>query len=233
MLDLTSPALAQSSVPLFDWSWVGRNLDTIWERTVEHLVLTGVALAVGLAIALVLAAVALRWPRAYQPISSVSGILYTIPSLAVFAFVAPIIGIGTTTQKFLTAEVALISYTILILVRNIVTGINGVPAGVNEAAVGMGYRRGERLRRIQIPLALPVIIAGLRIATVTVIGLVTVTSLLGLGGLGFFILDGIRRSIIFPTEIIVGVVLSVVLAASLDLALLWFGRLFTPWMARS
>lgn len=233
MPDLSTATLAQSAAPLFDWSWVGRNLDTIWERTIEHLTLTGIALAVGLAIALGLSAVALRWPRTYQPISSVSGILYTIPSLAVFAFVAPFVGIGTTTQKFITAEIALVTYTILILVRNIVTGINGVPSGVNEAAVGMGYRSGQRLRRIQLPLALPVIIAGLRIATVTVIGLVTVTSLLGLGGLGFFILDGIRRSIIFPTEIIVGVVLSVVLAGALDLGLLVFGRFLTPWLRRS
>jgi osmoprotectant transport system permease protein len=131
-----------------------------------------------------------------------------------------------------TAEIALVSYTLLILIRNIVAGINGVPPGVREAALGMGYRDGERLRRIEFPLALPVIVAGLRIATVTVIGLVTVTSLLGLGGLGFFILDGIRRSVIFPTGIIVGVVLSVALAAILDLALLAVGRILTPWTRR-
>lgn len=225
--------LAQTVVPLFDWSWVGRNLDTIWEKTVEHLTLTGVALAVGLVLAMLLSFLALRWPSTYQPISSISGLLYTIPSLAVFALVAPFIGIGTVTEKFITAEVALVTYTLLILVRNIVTGVNGVPSDVSEAALGMGYRDRQRLWRIQLPLALPVIVAGLRIATVTVIGLVTVTSLLGLGGLGFFILDGIRRSIIFPTEIIVGVVLSVVLAAVLDLALLAVGRAMTPWLRRS
>ena len=152
-----------------------------------------------------------------------------IPSLAVFAFVAPIIGIGTPAQRFLTAEVALISYTLLILVRNIVTGLRGVPPGVTEAARGMGYTEGQVLRKIQIPMATPVIVAGIRIATVTVIGLVTITSLLGLGGLGFFILDGLRRSIIFPTEIIVGVVLSVVLAGLLDLIILIIGRRLTPW----
>ncbi|MGH8916445.1 MAG: ABC transporter permease subunit, partial [Acidimicrobiia bacterium] len=126
-----------------------------------------------------------------------------------------------------------VSYTLLILVRNIVTGVRSVPPGVLEAAVGMGYRDGERLRRIEFPLALPVIMAGVRIATVTVVGLVTVTSLLGLGGLGFFILDGLRRSIIFPTEIIVGVVLSVALAAVLDLSLLALGRAVTPWAHRA
>ena len=180
-------------------------------------------------LAVLLSVVAVRWPRSYEPIPSVSGILYTIPSLAVFAFVAPIIGIGTPTQRFLTAQVALISYTLLILVRNIVTGLRGVSPGVTEAARGMGYTEGQVLRKIQIPMATPVIVAGIRIATVTVIGLVTITSLLGLGGLGFFILDGLRRSIIFPTEIIVGVVLSVVLAGLLDLIILLIGRRLTPW----
>ena len=216
-------------MPLFDWSWVTRNLDTIWERTVEHLTLTGVALGVGMVLAIGLSAVAIKWPRSYEPISSVAGILYTIPSLAVFAFFAPIIGIGTPTRRFLTAELALVSYTLLILVRNIVTGMRGVPAETTEAARGMGYTDGQVLRRIQMPLAAPVIVAGIRIATVTVIGLVTITSLLGLGGLGFFILDGLRRSIIFPTEIIVGVALSIVLAAVLDLLILWLGRRITPW----
>lgn len=222
--------LAQSS-SLFDWSWVGENLGEIWSRTVQHLTLTGVAMVIGLFLSVGLAVVALRWPRAYSPISSITGILYTIPSLAVFALVAPVVGIGTPIQRFITAEVALVSYTLLILIRNIVTGINGVPQETKEAAVGMGYEGSELLRRIEVPLALPVIIAGIRIATVTVVGLVTVTSLLGLGGLGFFILDGLRRSIIFPTEIIVGVVLSVALAAILDLGLLWLGRRLTPWTA--
>ena len=221
--------LAQENAPLFDWDWVARNLDTIWERTLEHLALTGVALVVGIMIATTLAVVALRKPRTYPVITAATGLLYTIPALAVFALVAPFIGIGTTRQRFITAEVALISYTLLILIRNIVTGINGVPAGVREAATGMGYEEWERVRRIEFPLALPAVMAGIRIATVTVIGLVTVTALLGLGGLGFFILDGLRRSIIFPTEIIVGVVLSVALAALIDIGLLGLGRVLTPW----
>ncbi len=224
--------LAQQEVPLFDWEWVGRNLDTIWDRTLEHLLLTGIALTVGLVISTGLSAIALWKPKTYQPITSVTGLLYTIPSLAVFALVAPFIGLGTTVQRILVAEVALVAYTLLILVRNMVTGIENVPAGVKEAALGMGYRGSQRLARIELPLAMPVIVAGLRIATVTVVGLVTVTSLIGLGGLGFFILDGLRRSIIFPTEIIVGVVLSVALAAILDILLLVFGRVLTPWAAR-
>jgi osmoprotectant transport system permease protein len=220
--------LAQQQ-PLFDWSWVQRNLDTIWEKTLEHLTLTGVAVLIGVALSASLSALAVRRPRTYQPITSVAGVIYTIPSLAVFALVAPVIGIGTAAERFVTAEVALVGYTLLILVRNFVTGIRGVPPGVTEAAVGMGYTEWRKLRQIELPIAMPVIIAGLRIATVTVVGLVTVTSLIGLGGLGFFILDGLRRSIIFPTEIIVGVVLSVALAAILDLALLSLGRVLTPW----
>ena len=218
--------------PFFDWSWVARNLDQIWERTVEHLALTGVALVFGLLLSIVLSVLALVKPRSYEPIAAVSGLLYTIPSLAMFALVAPFIGIGTSTQRFVTAEVALVTYTLLILVRNIVTGLRGVPGELTEAALGMGYTSGQVFRRIEMPLALPVIVAGVRIATVTVVGLVTVTSLLGLGGLGFFILNGIRKSIIFPTEIIVGVTLSVALAALLDLGLLWLGRRLAPWSGR-
>jgi osmoprotectant transport system permease protein len=221
--------LGQETMPLFDWDWVGRNLDTIWAKTVEHLTLTAVAMFAGMLISIGLAALSLWRPKAYSPITSVTGLLYTVPSLAIFALVAPFIGIGTVPQKYLTAEVALVAYTLLILVRNIVTGIRGVPAGVIEAAAGMGYGGVGRLTRIEFPLALPVIMAGVRIATVTVVGLVTVTSLIGLGGLGFFILDGLRRSIIFPTEIIVGVVLSVALAALLDISLLVVGRALTPW----
>lgn len=223
--------LAQTGA-LFDWDWVGRNLDTIWERAVEHLLLTGVALGVGAAISVGLSIIAFRYPAMYAPITSSAGLLYTVPSLAVFALVAPFIGIGTPLGRFYVAETALIAYTLLILVRNFVTGINGVPPEVREAALGMGYRESQLMRRIDIPIAMPVIIAGFRIATVTVVGLVTVTSLLGLGGLGFFILDGIRRSILFPTEIIVGVALSVTLAALLDLLWLGLGRVLTPWRGR-
>ena len=224
--------LAQQTMPLFDWDWVGRNLDTIREKLVEHLSLTGIALLVGIVLSLLLSTLALWKPKTYQPITSGTGVLYTIPSLAVFALAATFVGVGTASGRFITAEVALVSYTLLILIRNIVTGIRSVPSGVREAAIGMGYREGEMFRRIEFPLALPVVMAGVRIATVTVVGLITVTSLIGLGGLGFFILDGLRRSIIFPTEIIVGVVLSVALAAVLDLSLLALGRAMTPWTRR-
>lgn len=211
--------------PLVDWSWIVENLDNIWDRTLEHLLLTGLAVAVGLVISLGLAAAALRWRRLYQPILAVSSVLYTIPSLAAFAFLVAVFGLFS----FATALIPLVTYTLLILVRNIVTGIDGVPESVKEAADGMGYRRVRRFISIELPLAGPVIIAGVRIATVTVVGLVTVTSLLGRGGLGFFILNGFRKSIVFPTEILIGTVLAVVLAAGLDALLLGVERLITPW----
>jgi osmoprotectant transport system permease protein len=214
--------LAQASGPLFRWDWVFRNLGEIWDRVIEHLVLTGIAVGIGLVISLGLSLIALRWRRTYAPITWVAGILYTIPSLALFAMLVPITGLSTT-----TAEVGLVSYTLLILVRNIVAGIDGVSPDIKEAALGMGFTRRRLFLQIELPLALPVIVAGIRIAAVTVIGLVTVTSIIGQGGLGFFILRGLNS--FFWTQIIVGVVLSVLLAVVIDVALSRGERALTPW----
>jgi osmoprotectant transport system permease protein len=212
----------------FRWDWVVDHLDDIGTQTVEHLRLTGLAMGIGLALALALSALALRRRRTYGPILGVTGLLFTIPSLAAFAILVPFTGLTTT-----TAIVPLVTYTLLILVRNIVTGIDTVPADIRDAAVGMGYRRWPLFWQIELPLALPAIMAGLRIATVTVVGLVTVTSLIGYGGLGALILQGIRRgSVPFPTPIVVGTVLSAALAAALDLGLLGLQRALTPWQRR-
>lgn len=219
--------LAQSSTPLIRWDWIGDNLDDVWGRTLEHLQLTFLAVGVGLGVSLVLALIALRFPRAYGSISGVSGVLYTIPSLAAFAFLVPVFGFTTT-----TAVIALASYTLLILVRTIVEGLRGIPAEVLESADGMGYTRARRLWTVELPLATPVILSGLRVATVTVVGLVTVTALIGQGGLGYFILNGLRRSILFPTEVFVGTVGAIVLAALLDLLILGVERVLTPWAHR-
>jgi osmoprotectant transport system permease protein len=217
--------LAQTGSDFFRWDWVFRNLGDIWDRIVEHLVLTGIAVGVGLVVSLLLSMVALRWRRTYAPITWVAGILYTIPSLALFALLVPITGLSTT-----TAEIGLVSYTLLILIRNIVAGIDGVSPDVKEAALGMGYTPRRLFLEIELPLALPVIVAGIRIATVTAIGLVTVTAIIGQGGLGFFILRGLNS--FFWTQIIVGVVLSVVLAVTIDLALTYAERALTPWSRR-
>lgn len=208
--------------PLVNWEWVWSHLDDIWAATAEHLVLTGIALGFGLAISVVLSLVARRYRRTYTPITWVAGVLYTIPSLGLFALLIPITGLST-----LTAEIGLVSYTLLILIRNIVAGLDGVSPAIKEAAEGMGYTRRKILLEIEIPLALPVIIAGIRIASVTTIGLVTVAALIGKGGLGFFILQGLRR--FFTTEIVVGALGSVILAVAIDALLLFVERALTPW----
>jgi osmoprotectant transport system permease protein len=207
------------------WSWVGDHTDEIRTRTIEHLQLTVTAVVIGLAISLVLAAISLRFRRTYAPITWVTGILYTIPSLALFGMLIPITGLG-----FRTAEIALVSYTLLILVRNIVEGVDGVPEAVKEAADGMGYTPWRRFLAVDLHLATPAIVAGVRIASVTVVGLVTVTVLVGEGGLGVFILDGLRR--FFPTPIVVGTFLSIALAVVLDVLFLLVERLLTPWARR-
>jgi osmoprotectant transport system permease protein len=207
------------------WDWIGRHTDDIWERTVQHVQLTAVAIAIGLVISVVLAVVALRWRRTYAPITWVTGLLYSIPSVALFAFLVPITGLS-----FLTAQIGLVSYTLLILVRNIVAGVDGVPADVKEAADGMGFTPARRFLEVDLRLATPTIVAGLRIASVTVIGLVTVTALVGSGGYGVFILDGLSRN--FTTPIVLGAGLSITLAVALDVALLGLQRLLTPWARR-
>jgi osmoprotectant transport system permease protein len=207
---------------LIRWDWIGSHLDDVWKRTVEHVELTAIAVAVGFVLAMTLSLVVLRFRRTYAPVTWVTGILYTIPSIALFAMLVPITGLTVT-----TAEVGLVSYTLLILVRNIVAGIDGVPASVREAAIAMGYRRWRMFAQVEIPLALPVIIAGLRIATVTTVGLVTVTALIGQGGYGAFINDGLQR--FFNTPLILGSVLSVALAVALDVLLVLLERMLTPW----
>ena len=216
------PSVANGPDSFIWWDWIGNNADLIWLRTVQHLQLTAVALGVGLVISVVLAMVSLRWRRTYAPITWMSGVLYSIPSVALFAFLVPITGLG-----FVTAEIGLVSYTLLILVRNIVAGVDGVPADVRDAANAMGYTPFRRFVAVDLRLATPTIVAGLRIASVTVIGLVTVTALVGSGGYGVFILDGLSRS--FTTPIVVGASLSIALAVGVDVALIAMQRLLTPW----
>lgn len=204
------------------WTWIADHLDDIRTRTIEHLTLTGIAVGVGFAIALALSLLALRYRRTFGPITWVTGVLYTIPSLALFALLVPLTGLTT-----LTAEIGLVSYTLLILVRNIVAGVRSVPPAVRDAAVAAGYRRWRMLLEVELPLAVPVIVAGLRIATVTTVGLVTVTALIGQGGYGYFISDGLRR--FFTTPLMVGAVLSVAMAVVLDVLLVLAERALTPW----
>jgi osmoprotectant transport system permease protein len=208
--------------PLIRWDWLAGHLDELAFRLGQHVELTAIAVGLGLVIAFGLSLLILRSPRLEAPITWVTGTLYTIPSLALFALLVPITGLSV-----LTAEIGLVSYTLLILIRNIIRGIRGVPADVREAAVGMGYDPRQLLWRIEVPLALAVIIAGIRLATISTIGLVTVTALIGQGGFGFLILIGIQR--FFSTELIAGAVLSVALAIAADALLVMLQRRITPW----
>ena len=210
--------------PLIDWAWIGANLDDIAFRTAQHLTLALVAVAVGFVISFALSLVILRERRAYGPVTAVAGVLYTIPSLALFAALVPITGLS-----ILTAEIPLVLYTLLVLVRNIVAGFDSVPAEVREAADAMGMTRLERLRRIELPLAIPLIVAGIRLATVSTIGLVMIVTLIGnnFGGLGLFVKEGIQA--FFATKVYVGALLSVGLAVLADVALVRVERGLTPW----
>jgi osmoprotectant transport system permease protein len=212
--------------PLIRLDWIVDNLGEIGRRLGEHIVMTVIAVIIGFVISFALALLVRRYHSLAAPVLAASGVLYTVPSLALFALVLPFTGLS-----LLSAEIALVSYTVLILVRNVLTGLDSVPPDVSEAAVGMGFTASQRLWRIELPIALPVIVAGLRIATVTTIGLVTVTSLIGQGGLGYLIVTiGINQ--FFSTAIYVGAILSVALAIGADVALLRIQKALTPW-ARS
>jgi osmoprotectant transport system permease protein len=217
-----------SGRPIFEWRWVERNADDIVQRLGEHISLTAAALGIGLVLSIGVSVLSLRYRWFYPVALGAAGALYVIPSLGAFALLVPFFGLS-----FTTAVIPLATYTILILVRNIVTGVRQVPREVREAAIGMGFRRGRLLFQVELPLALPVIIAGLRVAAVTTIGLVTVTSMLGMGGLGFFIRQGIQTVTPNPTAIITGIVLSIALAVVVDLLLWLSGLALAPWARRA
>lgn len=205
-----------------DWAWISSNLDTIWTQFQEHVILTVIPVSLGFAIAFPMALVAIRWPNLYSPLLGMTGVLFSIPTLALFVVMIPFTGLSRA-----TAIIPLTLYTLLILVRNTVEGLASVPSHVSESAEAMGYKRTRRLFKIELPLAMPVIVAGLRIATVNTIAYVAITSLIGQGGLGRLMLDGFQRQ--FPTPLIVGLTLAVAFAVATDLGLLSIERALTPW----
>jgi len=208
--------------PLVRWDWVLGHADEIWQRLLEHVTLAMLAVGIGFALSFALALLVRRYRRLRNPVTRLAGALYTIPSLALFSLLVPVTGLTP-----LTAEIGLVSYTLLILIRSILDGLQSVPAEVRETAVGMGCTPGQLLWRVEIPLAIPVIVGGLRVATVTTIGLVTVTALIGEGGFGYFILQGMQR--FYTTPLIVGATLSVALAILADGLLVLTQRWVTPW----
>jgi osmoprotectant transport system permease protein len=209
---------------VIDFEWVASHLDDLAYRTLQHIEIAAIAVAVGLVISFALAVLAVRRRATYGPILAATDIVYTIPSLALFVVFVTVTGIS-----LLTVEIPLVLYTLVIFVRNIAAGFDSIPADVLEAAKGLGYTARQRLWRVEVPLAVPLILAGVRLATVSTIALVTVTSVLGdgFGGLGYFILEGYRRS--FPTELYFGAIPSVVLALLADFALGWLQRRLTHW----
>ena len=213
---------------MIDWGWIAGHLDDIAFLLLQHLVLVAVPLAAGLAISLALAVAAIRHPVIYGPVTALTGILYTIPSLAAFALLVPLFSFS-----WLTAFIPLTTYTLLILFRNIVAGLEGVPADVLEAADAMGYRGRQRLWRVELPLAIPLTMAGVRLAAVTLIGLATVVSILGssFGGLGLLITEGLQT--FFPTKYLLGGLLSIALALVVDWLLVRTERQLTPWARAS
>jgi osmoprotectant transport system permease protein len=208
--------------PWINWDWLSTHVPLVLDALQQHIALTAIAVVAGLAIALPLGVAAHRWRWLRNPALSVTGVLYTIPSLALFAFLVPYTGLS-----YLSAEIGLTSYTLLILMRNVVVGLESVPPDILDAADGMGYRPLARLIRVELPLALPAIIAGVRVATVTTIGLVTITALIGQGGLGQLILRGLIES--FHTPLVVATMLSIALALVADLTLAGAQRLAVPW----
>ncbi|MGQ0572162.1 MAG: ABC transporter permease [Armatimonadota bacterium] len=170
-------------------AWLLRNYDLVLAAIWEHLVLTVVSVSIALVLSLAIGIVAARHRAVYRAALAVTGVFYTIPSLALFAILIPIVGLGR-----LPAVIGLVGYSLLALIRNIVAGIQGVPGDVVEAAIGMGLSRRQVLFKIELPLALPVIVAGVRVVTVTVIGIGTVAAYINAGGLGSLIFSGIAQT---------------------------------------
>jgi osmoprotectant transport system permease protein len=207
----------------FCWGWFSQNFDSVFApRIVEHIQLTGIAVGIGLVIAFAAALIAYRYDWFDTPFTIFSGFLYTIPSLALFQLLVPFTGLTWT-----SAEIALVSYTLLILFRNILTGLQEVPEDVREAARGMGLTARQILTRVELPLAMPAIMAGIRIATVTTISLTTVAAFIGAGGLGQPIFNALQGG--FKTQFVASGVLAVLLALVADGLLVLLQRLLTPW----
>jgi len=212
--------------PLIRWDYVVDQRAAIGRAVIEHLQLTVLTVLLGLVVAALLAAVALRWGSLRPTVSATTAALYTIPSVAFFGLLVPSTGLTRT-----TALVPLVAYTLVVLVSAILDGFDQVPPAVEEAAEAMGLSTARRIIGVRIPLALPVIISGLRIASVTTVGLVTLAAIVGQGGLGRLILDGLRRA--FWTPLTVGAVLSILLALVLDGLFVVLERRIAPWSARS
>ena len=219
-------AVDEAPNPWLSWSYVRDNSDAILAATKQHVTLTLVSVALGLLLAVPLALLARRFRVLETPLLGLTGVIYTIPSLALFALLAPVTGLTAT-----TVVIGLTGYTLLVLVRNVLAGLAGVPEDVVEAARGMGLGPVRLFLRVQLPLALPTILAGVRVATVSTVALVTVGVVVSNGGLGQLIFEGFNNNL-YRAQILTASLLCVLLAGIADLLLLGLERLLTPWARR-
>ncbi|WP_067169289.1 ABC transporter permease [Microtetraspora niveoalba] len=213
--------------PLVRWDWIWRNWDTgrpdsILALLESHVVMAFLPVLFGLLLALPLGLASARWRWLYQPTVSVMNVVYSLPSIAVFIVMLAVTGLGQA-----TVIVPLTFYSLAILIPAVVDGLTSIPDHVRKSAVAMGFTPLRRLVRVELPLAVPVVLAGLRVATVSSISLVSVGALIGQGGLGYLFIDGWQRQ--FTTPIVVGVVATVLLAVIADGLLVLAQRLLTPW----
>ncbi len=192
------------------------------DATLQHLWITGVSVALALLVSFPLALLARRWRAAAGPVLGLTTVLYTVPSLAMYSLLLPVFGLSAS-----VVVTGLVLYSLTILVRNILTGLDAVPEDVREAARGMGYGPLRLLFGVELPLALPALLAGLRIATVSAVSLTTVGAIVGYGGLGNLIYEGMKS--LFKAQVLTASAICVVLAVAADLLLLGVQRLLTPW----
>lgn len=206
-------------------TYLSNNWDTVLTALKQHIWLALVPVVIGFVVALPIGYLGVRFPWLYHPLINVCGVLYSIPSLALFVFL-PVV-LGTKILSPLNIVVALTIYTVALLARTVADGLKSVDPLVVQSATAMGYRRFRRLTDVELPVALPVVLAGLRVATVANISLVSVGALIGVGGLGQLFTRGFQLFYVEP--ILVGIVLSVLLAGLADLVIVLLGRLVTPW----
>jgi osmoprotectant transport system permease protein len=206
------------------WSWIGSNGPLIWNLTWANLKIGVLSALYGLVLSLPLGILAARWRWFYPPVLTVVSVLYAVPSLALFIALIPAFGLTDT-----TVIIALTAFSLCVILPNVVAGLRAVPPDVTAAATAMGYRPLRRLVAVELPLAVPVIIAGLRVGVVASLSLASVGQLIGVSTLGYLFIDGLQRS--FPTEIYVGLVLIIALALACDLLLVGVRRALTPWTA--
>lgn len=221
----SSAVAGEAANPWFSWRYVQDNAGDLRDALVTHVVLTVESVLIATVVAFPLALLAYRYRRLAGPVLGTAGVLYTIPSVALFAFIAPFSAFGIRQR---TVVFGLVVYALLVLVRNMLVGLQGVPEDVRESARGMGYGRARLLWQVELPVALPTIMAGIRVATVSTVALVTVGVLVGEGGLGQLILRGFNNNF-YRAEIVTASVLTVALGLTFDLLLAGLTRLVTPW----